>query len=142
MLYHEESICLPYLCYRTFQSKSFRWLHSSSLWQGKVLTRSDTVTVNQLGDQLLMIDWALKGRVTLSSHLHARNPTSWNEPVKLQAKYIAIYINIIICTWRQKSSRIQVFLIHVTRTSRRGLGKKSQILPLCSVVTCLWHPFQ
>lgn len=59
------------------------------------------------------------------SFTHVKNPTSWNEPVKLQAEYIAIYlISIIICIWRWKSFKIQTFLIHVTRTSRRGLGKK------------------
>lgn len=83
--------------------------------------KTDTVTVDQKGDQLLATDGALEGRVEFSAHLHTR-PHLLKWTVKLQPEHTAIYRTAI--RRGPKSSKIQIYLTHVTKTSRCGLGKK------------------
>lgn len=60
-----------------------------------------------------------------------RRPHLLKRTVKLQPEHSAIYRTAII--WGPKGSKIQIFLIDVTKTSRCGLGKK---IPDFAFVQC------
>lgn len=119
-----------------FATKLFNPIFSMAppifLVTGKILTRRDTVTVDQKGDQLLATDWALKGPIQWS-FTHVR-PHLLKWTVKLQPEHTAIYRTAIIgIIWGPKNSKIQIFLIRITKTSRCGLGKK---IPDFAFVQC------